>query len=112
MPFLSEAQHKNYQATKETLARILATLQVAENNNEQPNYLLSMYLHIYNNFTGNNGLKADAFLALVAFCERLGRVDIMVSQLHSVEKLISGWTLTPPEKRHLLREVYLALDRI
>jgi len=103
MPFLSEGQVKHYQETKKALARIFDILESAEKISETPNYLLTIYLHVYNNFNGKNGLKADAFMNLAGFCGRLGRIDIMVTQLHGIEKLISGWTLTPPEKRNLLR---------
>ena len=78
MPFLSEAQYKNYIGTKETLSEIIELLHSCEAVIKTPNYALTMYLYLYNNFKGDNGLKADAFLAMVYFCERLGRLDILV----------------------------------
>lgn len=71
-----------------------------------------MYLHMYNNFTGVNGLKADAFLALMKFCERLQRLDIMISQLRSIESTTAKWSLSPQERRHLYREVSCSLDKV
>lgn len=112
MPFLTQAQAKNYAATKETLSKLVAILVEVEQYADNPSYLLTLYLHLYNNFGATNGLKADIFLALVRFCERLGRLDIMVNQLHTIDSQCSKWSMTPPEKRHLLREIYLSLDRI
>lgn len=74
-------------------------------------YILSIYLNFYNSCDGTNGLKATAFLALMQFCERLERLDIMIEKLRSIHSDSATWKMTAEEKRHLLKEVANTLDR-
>lgn len=113
LPFLASAQNENYHGTKEILATIYETLIMAEKQESfNAQFMLNCYLHLFNNFTGSNGLKADAFLALTGYIERLGRIDCMVMQLQNIEKTSAQWSMTPQEKRHLFRGTYLSLDRV
>lgn len=82
LPFLASAQTDNYQGTKQVLSKVFETLCMAEKvESFNSQFTLTCYLHLFNNFTAQNGLKADAFLALVSYIERLGRLDCMVTQL-------------------------------
>jgi hypothetical protein len=74
--------------------------------------VLSIYLNFYNSCDGLNGLKSITFLALMQFCERLERLDIMIEKMRLIHRDSAGWKMTTEEKRHLLKEVSHALDRV
>lgn len=46
------------------------------------------------------------------FCERLERLDIMIEKMRLIHRDSAGWKMTTEEKRHLLKEVSHALDRV
>lgn len=52
-----------------------------------------------------------AFIALMQYCERLGRLDIMIEKMRSIHVDSSSWKMNADEKRNLLKTVAETLDK-